>query len=207
MLLKDFVFSQADLSTKPFNGMTIETLFRENFRPLTVYAMQFLKDKAGAEDIVQELFVSLSEKKEIFQSKTINKSYLYKAVHNRCINHKEYQQLRKEMNPVIQESMGIVSEDPHQLVTFIEFQDKFLHALEELSPKCRQVFEMSRVEGIENQVIADSLKLSKRTVEKHIYLAIKRLRKKLSRYLNVLIIVACFYEIIFTYGVRFDCYN
>jgi len=186
--------------------MTIETLFRENFRPLTVYAMQFLKDKAVAEDIVQELFVNIFEKKETFQTKTITRSYLYKAVHNRCINHKEYQQLRKEMNPIIQESMGNVTEDPYQLSVFIEFQDKFLHVLEELSPKCRQVFEMSKREGIENQKIADSLKLSKRTVEKHIYLAIKRLRKKLYRYLNVLIIVACFYEILFTYGVRFDCY-
>jgi DNA-directed RNA polymerase specialized sigma24 family protein len=39
--------------------MSIEILFRENFRPLTVYAMQFVKDQAVAEDIVQELFVSL----------------------------------------------------------------------------------------------------------------------------------------------------
>lgn len=178
---------QAILSAKHFNGMTIETLFRENFRPLTVYAMQFLRDKAASEDIVQELFVTLFENKEIFQSRTLDKSYLYKAVHNRCINHKKYQKLRKEMNPVIQESMSNIPDDPHQLATFIEFQDKFLHALEELSPKCRQVFEMSKMEGIKNQEIADSLNLSKRTVQKHIYLALKRLRKRLFRYMNVLI--------------------
>ncbi len=163
--------------------MTIETLFRENFRPLTVYAMQFVREKAVAEDIVQELFVSLFEKKETFQSKTLSKSYLYKAVHNRCINHKEYQQLRKKKNPMIQDSMSKLPEDPHQLSTFIEFQDKFLQALEELSPKCRQVFEMSKMEGMKSQEIADSLKLSKRTVQKHIYLALRRLRKKLFKYI------------------------
>ncbi len=167
--------------------MTIETLFRQNFRPLTVYAMQFVRDKAVAEDIVQELFVNLFEKKETFQSKTLSKSYLYKAVHNRCINHNKYQKLRKEINPVIQESMSQVPEDPLQLSAFIEFQDKFLQVLEELPPKSRQVFEMNKMEGIKNQEIADSLKLSKRTVQKHIYLALKRLRKKLFKYLNVLI--------------------
>jgi len=165
--------------------MNIETLFRDNFRPLTVYALQFVKDKAVAEDIVQEFFVNLFEKKETFHSKTLDKSYFYKAIHNRCINHQNYQQLRREMNPVIQESMNTLPEDPLQLAVFIEFQDKFLGVLEELSPKCRQVFEMSRMEGKENQEIADSLSLSKRTVEKHIYLALKRLRKKLFKYLYV----------------------
>ena len=151
--------------------MTIETLFRENFRPLTVYAMQFVREKAVAEDIVQELFVNFYEKKETFQSKILNKSYLYKAVHNRCINHKEYQQLRKKMNPMIQESMSKLPEDPYKLSTFIEFQDKFLQALDELSPKCRQVFEMSKIEGMKSQEIADSLKLSKRTVQyRNIYI-------------------------------------
>jgi RNA polymerase sigma-70 factor (family 1) len=163
--------------------MTIETLFRENFRPLTVYAMQFVREKAVAEDIVQELFVNFYEKKETFQSKTLSKSYLYKAVHNRCINHKEYHQLRKKMNPMVQESMSKLPEDPHQLSIFIEFQDKFLQAMDELSPKCRQVFEMSKIEGMKSQEIADSLKLSKRTVQKHIYLALKRLRKRLCKYI------------------------
>jgi RNA polymerase sigma-70 factor (family 1) len=186
--------------------MTIETLFRENFRPLTVYAMQFVKDKAAAEDVVQDLFVNLFEKKETFQSKTLSKSFLYRSVHNRCINHKKYQQVRKEMNPVIQESMNRIPEDPHQLSTFIEFQDKFLRVLEELSPKSRQVFEMSKMDGIRNQEIADSLKLSKRTVEKHIYLVLKRLRKKLLRYLDVIIILLSFYEISFTYGLGYSCY-
>ena len=127
--------------------MTIEIIFRDNFRPLTVYAMQFVKDKAVAEDIVQEFFTDLFEKEETFRSKTLNTSYLYKAIHNRCINHRNYQQLRREMNPVIRESMSSLPEDPQQLAIFIEFQDKFLQVLEELSPKCRQVFEMSRIEG------------------------------------------------------------
>ena len=165
--------------------MNIETLFRDNFRPLTVYAMQFVKDKAIAEDIVQEFFVNLFEKRETFHSKSLNKSYFYTAIHNRCINHSHYQQLRKEMNPVIQESMSNQPEDPHQLAVFIEFQEKFLHVLEELPPKCRQIFEMSRMEGRENQEIAASLCLSKRTVEKHIYLALKRLKRRLFKYLEV----------------------
>jgi RNA polymerase sigma-70 factor (ECF subfamily) len=166
--------------------MTFEALFRENFRPLTVYAMQFVREKAIAEDIVQELFVSLFEKKETLKVNSFNKSYLYKAVYNRCLNHNRDQKLRRKMNPAIQESLMKLPEDPHQLAMFIEFQDRFLQVLDELPQKRRQVFEMSRMEGKSSGEIADSLKLSKRTVEKHIQLALKQFRKKLIRYMNVL---------------------
>lgn len=166
--------------------MTFEALFRENFRPLTVYAMQFVREKAIAEDIVQELFVSLFEKKDTLKVNSFNKSYLYKAVYNRCLNYNRDQKSRREMNPVIQESMIKLPEDPHELAIFIEFQDRFLLVLDELPPKRRRVFEMSRMEGKSSAEIADSLKLSKRTVEKHIQLALKQFRKKLIRYMNAL---------------------
>jgi RNA polymerase sigma-70 factor (ECF subfamily) len=175
-----------NLSAKPYKAMTFESLFRENFRQLTVYAIQFVREKTIAEDIVQELFVSLFEKKDTLKVKSINKSYLYKAVHNRCLNHNRDQKLRREMNPGIQESMIKLPEDPHELAMFIEFQDMFLQILKELPEKRRQVFEMSRIEGKSSAEIADNLNLSKRTVEKHIQLALKRFRKKLIRYMNVL---------------------
>ena len=166
--------------------MHIETLFRENFRALTVYALQFVRDKAMAEDIVQELFVSLVEKEESMEGRNLAKSYLYKAVHNRCLNHIRDQKLKRELDPVIRRSMGDLPEDPHELAAFVEFQEKYLRVLEELPPKCRRVFELSRVEGRGNQEVADILKLSRRTVEKHIQLALKRLRRKLFQYMNVL---------------------
>jgi RNA polymerase sigma-70 factor, ECF subfamily len=169
--------------------MTFEALFRENFRSLTVYAIQFVREKAIAEDIVQELFVSLFEKKDTLKVDSINKSYLYKAVHNRCLNHNRDQKLRRKMNPAIQESVIKLPEDPHELAMFIEFQDRFLQVLDELPPKRRQVFEMSRIEGKSSGEIAGKLKLSKRTVEKHIQLALKQFRRKLIRYMNALILL------------------
>jgi RNA polymerase sigma-70 factor (ECF subfamily) len=69
----------------------------------------------------------------------------------------------------------------------IELEHKYLQAIETLSPKCRTVFEMSRLEGKRNQEIADELKLSKRTVETHISQALKILRKKLGDYLSVIL--------------------
>lgn len=176
--------------------MTFEALFRGNFRPLTVYAMQFVKEKAIAEDIVQELFVNFYEKKETLKTGSLNKSYLYKSVHNRCLNHIRDQKLRRDMNPAIQESLIKLPEDPHELAVFIEFQDRFLQVLDELPEKRRQVFEMSRMEGKSSAEIADKLNISKRTVEKHIQLALKRFRKYLFGYiggLSLLIILSLIY--------------
>ena len=165
--------------------MSIESLFRENFRLLTVYAMQFVKNKAIAEDIVQELFVGLYEKIADQGDKTINKSYLYKAVYNRCLNYNRDKKFRDKTDPLIGAGISKLPDDPHKLYSFIEFQDMYLQTLEKLSPKSREVFEMSRTQGLTNREIADTLKLSKRTVEKHIQLVLRQLRKKLYKYIEI----------------------
>ena len=179
---------------------TFEKLFREYFRPLTVYALQFLKSQEMAEDIVQGLFLHLYEKRESLKNQDITGNYLYKSVHNRCLNTLHHQKIRNEKEAEIEYSMNADPPDPLQLMTNIEFEHKFLQVLEILSPKCRKVFEMSRLEHKKNQEIADELNLSKRTVETHISRVLKIMREKLLKYIMVTLI---FFS---TCGCVFICY-
>lgn len=55
-------------------------------------------------------------------------------------------------------------------------------AIESLSPKCREVFRMSHIEGLSNREISEQLGITLSTVENHIYNALKQLRQKLSHY-------------------------
>ena len=55
-------------------------------------------------------------------------------------------------------------------------------AVESLSPKCREVFRMSHIEGLSNREISERLGITLSTVENHIYNALKQLRQKLSHY-------------------------
>jgi RNA polymerase sigma-70 factor (family 1) len=164
-----------------------EVLFREYFRPLTVFAKQYVKVQEVAEDIVQDLFLYLYEKEDIGEHDNSNGNYLYRMVRYRCLNHLEFQKIRNRKHPEMQTNPASNPNDPLEMVKRIELEHKYLQSLENLSPKCREVFEMSRLEGKKNQEIANELKLSKRTVETHISQALKILRKKLSDYLSVIL--------------------
>ena len=75
-------------------------------------------------------------------------------------------------------------EDPIDIITSIESEYKYYKVLQSLFPKCRKVFEMSRLEGKKNREIAEELKISKRTVEKHIEVALKIFRKNFDKNFN-----------------------
>ncbi len=168
------------LPTKEF-----ETLFREYFRPLVVFAKQYVKVQEVAEDIVQDLFLYIFEREKPAETFDLNGPYLYKLVRYRCLNHLDYQSIRKKKNPEAQRGLSSNPHDPLELVKQIELENKYVQALEDLSPKCRKVFELSRLQGMKNQEIADQMNLSKRTVETHITKALKIFREKLSEYLRV----------------------
>ncbi len=165
-----------------------EVLFREYFRPLTIFAKQYVKVQEVAEDIVQDLFLYLFDKEDITEHDNSDGKYLFRLVRYRCLNHLEFQNIRNRKNPEMQPSPASNPHDPLETVQRIELENKYLQSLEALSPKCRKVFEMSRIEGNKNQEIADKLKISKRTVETHISQALKILREKLIDYLRVILV-------------------
>lgn len=175
------------MKKKSSDERAFEMLFREYFRPLTVFAKQYVRVQEAAEDIVQDLFLYLHERGDFDPEVKGATSQLYKLVRYRCLNHLEYQRIRKSSNPGIRSNPGS-DQDPLESVSVIELEHKYLQAVESLSPRCREVFEKSRLEGMGNQEIADELKLSKRTVETHISQALKVMRKKLTEYLRVILI-------------------
>jgi RNA polymerase sigma-70 factor (ECF subfamily) len=168
-------------------NQAFEMLFREYFRPLTVFARQYVKVQEVAEDIVQDLFLYLHEKGDFDITTEGAGNHLYKLVRYRCLNHIEYQRIREKKNPGIMPDPESNPYDPLEMIKLIELEHKYLQALESLSPKCRMVFEKSRLEGLKNQEIADEMKLSKRTIETHISNALKIMRKKLTEYLRVIL--------------------
>ena len=168
-------------------NQAFEMLFREYFRPLTVFAKQYVRVQEVAEDIVQDLFLYLHEKGD-FDITVKGASYhLYKLARYRCLNHIEYQRIRNINNPEVQPDLEFNNHNPLESVHLIELEHKYLQAIESLSPKCRKVYEMSRMEGRKNLEIAEKMNLSKRTVETHISQALKVLRTKLSEYLRVIL--------------------
>jgi RNA polymerase sigma-70 factor, ECF subfamily len=165
-----------------------EDVFKAHFKNLHIYAVTIIKDDAAAEEIVQNVFFKLWEKRgqvKIEQSLT---SYLYRAVHNESLNYlkhakvKAAHQAHAGQNSHIQDN----TTDPAALK---ELRQKIDAALNELPEQCRTVFQLSRFEGLKYRMIADELGISVKTVENHMGKALKLLRTKLAEFLPILVLL------------------
>lgn len=183
----------------------IEHMFMQRFRPLTVYAMQYVKDRSAAEDIVQDLFLYVYDK-FCETNKEIPADYLYTLVRFRCLNELVHQRTMEKSRPDIEKTYSN-PHDPLELIEIIELEHSYLQAIESLPSKCRQVFRMSRILGKNNRQISEELSLSKRTVESHITHALAAIREKLSEHLVPTLLFLILFEQIFTYGSLFNCYT
>lgn len=163
------------------NRADFETLFRNHFTPLTNIAYSFVRDRDTACDIVQHVFIKLWDNIEKVNITSSEKSYLHRAVINTSLNYIEknkkitlHSDLTSLENKVTTEISDDDKEDKNKKLNKLLYE-----AIDELPPKCREVFILSRVENMKNQEIANHLDISLKTVEKHVGKALKYLRQKL----------------------------
>ncbi len=151
---------------------TIEDLFRLNYRPLCMFALHYLQDADLVEDVVQECFTVLWEKLEQGADVANRRAYLYMSVRNRCLDHLRRKGLQTEsLKPY--DTYGIIDDDDAEERSVMEA--KLWTAIDSLPEKCRQVFLMSKRDGLKYEEIAEELGLSVNTV-----------RNQISKALNVL---------------------
>ena len=149
--------------------MLIETTFRKLYRPLCVYAMHYLNgDVEESEDIVQNCFVKLWEVRPDNE-----RAFLYTAVRNACIDH--LRRIHPEvMNFAPYDLDGMISDDEARDRSFTEA--RLWKLIDELPDRCREVFLMSKRDGMKYSEIAAELGISVKTVEHQISKALRRLR-------------------------------
>lgn len=164
-------------------------LFNEYYKVLTVFANKYVNDLDTAEEIVQDLFVHLYEKRENLDINSSLKSYLFRSIHNRCVNYLNAQKIRMQHANRVIKTSDIKDNNLEQEVDKTELEQALYNAINQLPPKCQSIFKMNRFQGLSNSEIAQRLKLSKRTVETQISKALKILRVKIEPYRAVCIII------------------
>lgn len=170
------------------NKVVFDFIFHYYYSGLCAYCERISGNQQVAEDIVQELFVTLWLKCEQIQITSSLKNYLFTSVKNRSLDYlKREQRKTQKLNHFTKET-----ELPENLSSLwfaeAELQAVVEKSLEKLPPRCREIFELSRFEGLKNQEIADNLGLSKRTVELQVSNALKQLRIDLKDYLPLLLL-------------------
>lgn len=150
---------------------------------LCVYADSLINDSAAAEDIVQNVLIRIWEKRMKLRTDHSIKSFLYRSVYNEFID-----QYRKIQSVSILERKYIEALDAMIEKDEAAFENKILlvrKEIENLPPKCKTVFLMSKKDGLSNVEISENLNISTKTVEAHILRAFKIIRERVHNKLNL----------------------
>lgn len=164
-----------------------EQVFRKHYAGLCAYGRSILRDADEAEEIVQTVFVSIWEKRNEIEITQSLKSYLYRAVHNHCLNRIKHQKVREEHQQYAAYYQETAYESVSQTVYKNELEKRLSVAIEKLPEQCRIIFKLSRFDELKYQEIADQLGLSVKTIENQIGKALKILRTELADYLPILV--------------------
>ncbi len=163
------------------NIKVFEDLFRSLYAPLCGYSNKLINNKEIAEEIVQEIFYQLWKNRETITISISLKSYLYKSVYNKVLHNFEHEKVKSKYADYIstQEQFG---ETPEQAMQTGELYSIYLKTLNALPHNCRQIFLLSRNQGLKYKEIAAKMSISVKTVEANMGKALKAFRQSLANY-------------------------
>lgn len=141
--------------------------------------MQYVKSAEDADEIVNDTFLTIWEKKDQLLLDETVKSYLYTIVRNKSLNFIK----KKKLSEVILDDEFEIASVESSVIDHLqarETEKMILEIIEKLPPKCRQIFVLSRKEHMNNKEIAVLLELSEKTIENQITRAIKIIRDSLN---------------------------
>ena len=159
-----------------------ELVFNDYYGLLKNYALRFLDDKDEAEEVVQEMFVKFWEKCEYLAPDSSIKNYLYRSIHNTCLNFIKHQKVKDSYTQYMIEFMEEAVEEKYPDKEEQPVIEKIFEEIDQLPPRCSEIFKLSRFEGLKYAEIADHLSISVKTVEVQMGKALKVLRNKFKDY-------------------------
>lgn len=156
-----------------------ELLFKK-FRPgLKNFANSIIHNEPEAEEIVNDVFLSIWDKRGTLSFDDNLKNYLFKAVKNRCLNAIKRNKLPfQEMD----ETLPVIANQSNALdrMEANEVQKSITFHINRLPNKCKQVFLLSRMQELSYKEIAELMDISPKTVENQIGIALKFLKESLT---------------------------
>lgn len=184
-------FSDLELTTmlKSGDNAAFNEIYRRFQGLLYLYACKIVKNDEEAEDIVQEVFLYLWDKRSIIVFKAGLAVYLYTAVRYKFFNLLDHKKVRTDYKDSLRHFLdhGVTLTDHYirekELSKLIESE------INALPHKMREIFELSRKHHLSRKEISEKLKLSEKTVKNQINNALKILRKRLGLWAFILLLI------------------
>lgn len=173
------------------NQQAFEQIFNQYYQQLCSFAFQFLKEDLGAEEIVQDVFCAIWEKRSTQQIDSL-KSYLYQAVRNKCLNAIKHIEVREEYKQQNKYQLDL-EENSEEENDSNELTQNLKTTIDAMPEMRKKVFLMSKYDGLKYNEIASALGISVKTVENHMGKALAFLRDEMQRYITPLIALIHFF--------------
>lgn len=180
---KGRIHTSTILRLKGGDVAAFETIYYQLSQKVFYYAYKLTKHRDKAEEVMQESFIRLWEKRQKIDPEQNFSSFFFSIVHNAAIDsiRKEYRETIRNMT--LSEIFKKSEYTTELNLGYSQLQEEYLEAIEKLPEKRRHIFKLSREEGLSNEEIAFKLGISKNTVENQIVNALKFLRKVLKHHL------------------------
>lgn len=172
-----------------------DSIYINNFSRLFLFAKEYVLFDEEAENIVQDIFLMLWEKRDALRVDVSLTAYLFTLVKNKCIDFLRHQMVEQmysenvkhEYNEELNVKLFALESFDHNFSSEEDIETLLRNAIDKLPERCRLIFIKSRIEGKKYKEIAEELNLSVNTVEGQISIALKKLREELKDYLPLLL--------------------
>ena len=162
------------------NILAFETLYKSHYTSLRSTAHHIISDRDASHDIIQEVFLKLWDKRDELHNILNKKAYLVKSVINASLRYLETKKPFTSTENLRVETSG----GSDTLLAQKELEAKINKALNNLPPRCKTIFTLSRFENMKYKEISEHLGISINTVENQMGIALQKLRFELSTYLT-----------------------
>ena len=160
-----------------------DAIFRAYYARLVRMSEGMLGERAPAEEIAQDVMLELWRRRETLVVETSLQAYLFRAARNRTLNHLRHEKVVNRGSVYAAPEMSIQPKGDEDLRDR-EIDAALKTAMNSLPPRCREVFELSRVQGLKYAEIATALNISIKTVEAQMGKALRIIRERMSDFVR-----------------------
>lgn len=156
-------------------------LFHRYWEPLFVNVVKIVQNEAEAEDVVQEIFLSLWNRRKEVSIDGSPAAYLHTAARYKSINYIRKNITKHNYLAILSETaVHSTSLSPEMQMQFKELQNVLNTTIQNLPPKMKEAYQLSRKENLSHNEIAEKMGISSETVKKHIQRALQIIKEALS---------------------------